>query len=56
MGTAKFYSPLGVYDFVKRTGYTYFSKKKLMESKKYIYKIAEIEGLLFHGLSAKLRN
>ncbi len=55
MGTAKFYSQLGVYDFFKKTGFTYFSKKKLLENKKYITKIADIENLKFHSLSVKLR-
>ena len=40
MGTAKFMSQRGVYDFVKRTGFARFSKQKLEESKKYICKIA----------------
>jgi len=55
MGTAKFMSQRGVYDFVKHTGFTYFSKKKLIESKKYICKIADVENLKFHSLSVKLR-
>lgn len=55
MGTAKFSSQRGVYDFIKRTGVTYFSEKKLKESKKYICKIAEVEKLKFHSLSVKLR-
>lgn len=55
MGTAKFHSQLGVYDFIKKTGFTYFSKEKLKENKKYISKMAEIENLKFHSLSVKLR-
>ncbi|MDD5066509.1 MAG: histidinol dehydrogenase [bacterium] len=55
MGTAKFYSPLGVYDFIKRTGFSYFSREQLIKSKKFISKIAEIEGLPFHSLSVMLR-
>ena len=55
MGTAKFYSQLGVYDFIKRTGFTYFSEKKLKESGKYIIKMAETEKLKYHRLSVKLR-
>ena len=55
MGTAKFSSQRGVYDFIKRTGFTYFSEKKLKESKRYICKIAEVEKLKFHSLSVKLR-
>lgn len=56
MGTAKFSSQLGVYDFIKRTGFTFFSKKKLNESKKYIFKIADMEKLEYHSISVKLRS
>ncbi len=55
MGSAKFYSQLGVYDFVKRTGVVYLSKEKFNSLKKDISTIAESERLLFHSLSAKLR-
>ncbi len=53
MGTAKFYSQLGVYHFVKRTGVVYFSKQKLKKLQPFISKIAEKEKLKFHSLSVK---
>jgi len=55
MGTAKFSSPLGVYDFVKRIGFSYFTLKNIKDYKKYISKIAQIEKLFFHKLSIKIR-
>lgn len=53
MGTARFYSQLGVYSFVKRMGVTYFSKRKLKTLQPYISKIARKEKLIFHSLSAR---
>ncbi len=53
MGTARFYSQLGVYHFVKRTGITYFSNKRLNDLSQYVSKIAEKEKLKFHALSVK---
>ncbi len=55
MGTARFYSQLGVYDFVKRSGVVYFTREKLDELKKYISEIAEAENLFFHSMAAKDR-
>ncbi|MBU1076596.1 MAG: histidinol dehydrogenase, partial [Spirochaetes bacterium] len=55
MGTAKFFSQLGVYDFIKRTGFTFFTKETFLAGKKYILKIAEKEKLKFHALSVKYR-
>ncbi len=55
LSSAKSFSQLGVYDFIKHTSYTYFSKNQLFESKKYIKKIADIEKFKFHSLSVLLR-
>ena len=44
-GTAKFSSPLGVYDFVKRISFTQFSRERLQEVAKDITTLARTEGL-----------
>ena len=44
-GTAKFYSALGVYDFVKYSSYSYYPKKVLGEFKEDVIKFAKSEGL-----------
>ncbi len=55
MGTARFFSPLGVYDFIKRTSFMYVSKNKFKKLYSHISNIAETEKLFFHSLSAKIR-
>ncbi|MDR0853608.1 MAG: histidinol dehydrogenase [Clostridiales Family XIII bacterium] len=54
-GTARFSSPLGVYDFIKRTSYTYYTKEKLEAAKDDIMKIGNVEGLTAHVNSIKIR-
>ncbi len=54
-GTAKFASPLGVYDFVKRSSIISYSKEALAAEKDGILKIAEKEGLTAHGNAVALR-
>lgn len=54
-GTARFASPLGVYDFVKKMSYTYYTKEGLKEAKDDIMKIGEVEGLTAHVNSVKKR-
>ncbi len=54
-GTARFSSPLGVYDFVKRTSILSFSKKSLQKYGKRASRFAEMEGLEAHGKSITLR-
>ncbi len=54
-GTSRFFSPLGVYDFIKRTSVIYYSNKKLREMASYITAISKIEGLEAHTLSVKKR-
>ena len=48
-GTAKFSSPLGVYDFVKRISFTQFSRERLQEVTKDITTLARTEGLEAHA-------
>jgi histidinol dehydrogenase len=54
-GTAKFASPLGVYDFVKRTSYSYYPKNVLLEFKEDILSFALLEGLEAHAKAANIR-
>jgi len=54
-GTARFSSPLGVDDFVKRTSVLSFSQKGLERYAKTAVRLAEMEGLEGHGRSVRLR-
>jgi len=54
-GTARFSSPLGVYDFIKRTSLLSFSQKGFMSLAKTVEKIADIEGLEAHGNTIRIR-
>lgn len=54
-GTARFSSPLGVYDFVKRTAFMHFSKERLAELAPHIATLARTEGLEGHARSIEVR-
>jgi histidinol dehydrogenase len=54
-GTARFFSPLGVDDFLKRTSFLRFEPPKLRELGADVIRLAEIEGLGGHGRSVDLR-
>ncbi|HYC62713.1 MAG TPA: histidinol dehydrogenase [Thermoanaerobaculia bacterium] len=54
-GSARFFSPLGVYDFVKRTNIVAFSAETLSELAPYAAAIAEFEGLPQHARSVVAR-
>jgi histidinol dehydrogenase len=54
-GTARFSSPLGVYDFVKRTSLLSFSREALGRYGTETIHFAELEGLCGHGNSVRLR-
>jgi len=54
-GTAKFSSPLGVYDFIKRSSVIYYEKSELQKVKDDIIRFAEEEGLTGHANSIKVR-
>lgn len=54
-GTARFSSPLGVYDFVKRTAFMQFSKERLAELAPHIATLARTEGLEGHARSIEIR-
>ncbi len=55
MGTARFSSPLGVDDFVKRSAYSYFTRDALLEVADKVAYFAEKEGLSAHARSATVR-
>lgn len=54
-GTAKFYSPLGVENFMKKTSIISFSSKAINEIGKECALIANTEGLSAHELSVRVR-
>jgi len=54
-GTARFFSPLGVDDFLKRTSFVRFEPPKLRELGADVIRLAEVEGLTGHGRSVDLR-
>ena len=54
-GTAKFSSPLGVYDFLKRTSIVRYNQQALSNVTEAIIEIAEIEGLDGHAQSIQIR-
>lgn len=54
-GTARFFSPLSVDDFIKKSSYLYYTKEALQDVKDKIIKLSEVEGLTAHGNSIKVR-
>ena len=54
-GTARFFSPLNVENFLKKTSIISFSKKAIKEVGKECMLIADTEGLEAHKLSVKVR-
>ena len=54
-GTAKFSSPLGVDDFIKKVQYTYYTKDALAEVAQDVATFARAEGLTAHARSATVR-
>ena len=54
-GTAKFSSPLGVDDFIKKSAYSFYTKDALKEVADKIKYFADKEGLGAHGKSAVIR-
>jgi histidinol dehydrogenase len=54
-GTARFSSPLGVYDFIKRTSLISYTRKALQSCGKTVIMLAEMEDLEGHANSVKLR-
>ena len=54
-GTAKFFSPLGVDDFIKKSSIIYYSKDALQEIHEDIIAFAEAEHLTAHANSIRIR-
>lgn len=54
-GTAKFFSPLSVDDFVKKSSIIYYSREALKAAKDDIIRFAEAESLTAHANSIKVR-
>jgi len=54
-GTARFFSPLGVYDFIKRSSILSFTKDGFTKLAKTVETIADIEGLEAHGNTIRVR-
>jgi histidinol dehydrogenase len=54
-GTARFSSPLGVYDFVKRTSLLDFSRAGFMGLADTVETFADVEGLEAHGNTVRVR-
>ena len=54
-GTARYASPLGVYDFVKRTSIVRYAPGRLLQDADAIIALAEAEGLYGHAEAVRLR-
>ena len=54
-GTARFYSAFGVYDFVKRSQFTYYSQDAVITAAKDNTKLAYSEGLQAHARAIEIR-
>jgi len=54
-GTARFYSALGVYDFVKHSSYSYYPQGALAEFKDDVMSFAMAEGLDAHANAVRVR-
>ncbi|MCH2409211.1 histidinol dehydrogenase, partial [Myxococcota bacterium] len=54
-GTARFFSPLGVEDFVKRTSFVGFQPQTLRNLGQDVIRLSNLEGLPGHGASVMIR-
>ncbi|MDE5992228.1 MAG: histidinol dehydrogenase, partial [Oscillospiraceae bacterium] len=54
-GTARFFSPLSVNSFTKRSSFIYYTEQALLDAKDDIVCIAEREGLTAHANAIKVR-
>lgn len=54
-GTSRFFSPLGVASFTKRSSFIYYTKEALREAKDDIVLVADREGLTAHANAIKVR-
>lgn len=54
-GTARFFSPLSVDSFIKKSSFIYYTEAELSKAKDDIVKLADTEGLTAHANSIKVR-
>lgn len=54
-GTAKFFSPLSVDNFIKKSSFIYYTPDELRKAKDDIIKLADTEGLTAHANSIRVR-
>jgi histidinol dehydrogenase len=54
-GTARFFSPLGVYDFVKRSSVIRYDREALASRGEKVARFARMEGLEAHARAVDLR-
>jgi histidinol dehydrogenase len=54
-GTARFFSPLGVYDFLKRSSIIKYDRQALKRRAKKVSRFARMEGLEAHARAVDLR-
>ncbi len=54
-GSARYFSPLGVYDFIKRSSLIQYSREAILKNAEKIEKFAEAESLPFHGRAVRKR-
>lgn len=54
-GTARFFSPLSVDSFIKKSSFIYYTEDELRKAKDDIVKLADTEGLTAHANSIKVR-
>ena len=55
-GTARFFSPLGVYDFQRRTSIVRYTQEELQRTWRSIDILARAEGLDAHAESVRIRH
>lgn len=54
-GTARFFSPLSVDDFIKKSSFIYYPREELLKAAEDIIRLAETEELTAHANSIKVR-
>ncbi len=54
-GTARFFSPLSVDDFIKKSSFIYYPKDELLKAANHIIRLAETEELTAHANSIRIR-
>ena len=54
-GTARFFSPLSVDSFIKKSSFIYYTENALADAKSDILNLAQAEGLTGHANSVEVR-